>query len=482
MTKNHHDRLNPGSAEGPDCAQTLQRGLSSRHIQLISIGGAIGTGLFMGSGKTIALSGTSIVITYLIVGFFMFMVMRAMGELLLTRLDYRSFADFVSEYLGPKASFFLGWSYWLSWVVTCIADVVVCGGYVQYWLPEVSPWLPALLTLGLLCLFNMLSVKMFGEAEFWFAMIKVVAIVALIVTGAWMVFHGWTSPDGVTASVRNVTDPAIFMPHGIFGFFAGFQIAIFSCTGIELLGTLSAETKNPEKVLPKAINVIPARIIIFYVFSMLTIIAVSSWSHISPDSSPFVMLFDQAGLPAAAAVINFVVLTSAMSSANSGVYSSTRMLYSLSMEKHAHVQFRILSRNTAIPIRSLLFSCFCMVVGTLLLILVPNVMTLFTIVSTVAAILVVYSWGTILAAYLVYRNKRPDLHAGSNFKMPGGVAMAWLTLAFFAFTLVLMVFDRDTLIALCSMPLWFIALGLIWRFRVRDSLAREGYVFSAGAE
>ncbi|HFD0315619.1 amino acid permease [Serratia marcescens] len=483
MTKNHCDRLSPGSAEGPHCAQTLQRGLSARHIQLISIGGAIGTGLFMGAGKTLALSGTSIVLTYAIVGFFMFMVMRAMGELLLTRLDYRSFADFVSEYLGPRASFFLGWSYWLSWVVTCIADVVVCGGYVQYWLPDVSPWLPALLTLGFLCLFNMLSVKMFGEAEFWFAMIKVVAIVALIATGAWMVFSGWTSPDGVTASLHNITDPAIFMPHGIFGFFAGFQIAIFSCTGIELLGTMSAETKNPEKVLPKAINAIPARIIVFYVCSMLTIIAVTSWSHISPDSSPFVMLFDRAGLPAAAAVINFVVLTSAMSSANSGVYSSTRMLYSLSMEKHAHGQFRILSRTTAIPIRSLLFSCFCMVAGTLLLVLVPNVMTLFTIVSTVAAILVVYSWGMILVAYLVYRQKRPDLHAASHFKMPGGVAMAWLTLAFFAFTLVLMVFDSDTLIALCSMPLWFTTLGLIWRYRVRDSVARESYVFyRRGAE
>lgn len=281
MTKSKQHRLKASSTEGPDCAQTLQRGLSERHIQLISIGGAIGTGLFMGSGKTIALSGTSIVLTYVIVGFFMFMVMRAMGELLLTKLDYRSFADFVSEYLGPKASFFLGWSYWLSWVVTCIADVVVCGGYIQYWYPEVSPWLPALLTLGLLCLFNMLSVKMFGEAEFWFAIIKVIAIIALIVTGAWMVFIGWTSPDGVKASVNNITDPAIFMPHGILGFFAGFQIAIFSCTGIELLGTMSAETKDPHKVLPKAINVIPVRIIIFYVFSMLAIIAVTSWSHIS---------------------------------------------------------------------------------------------------------------------------------------------------------------------------------------------------------
>ncbi|BCQ36896.1 MULTISPECIES: amino acid permease [Erwinia] len=450
-----------------DTQQNLHRGLSSRHIQLISLGGAIGTGLFMGAGKTIAVSGTSILITYVVVGFFMYMVMRAMGELLLTRLDYRSFADFVSDYLGPKASFFLGWSYWLSWVVTCIADVVVCGGYMQFWLPELSPWIPALLTLGLLCLFNLLSVKMFGEAEFWFAIIKVIAIIALIVTGIWMIGSGWTSPDGVTASLHNLSDPAVFMPHGIVGFFAGFQIAIFSYTGIELLGTMSAETKSPEKVLPKAIRAIPLRIIIFYVLSMVVIIAVTSWQHISPDTSPFVTLFAKAGLPAAAAVINFVALTSAMSSANSGVYSSTRMLYGLSVEQHAHWQFRILSRTTRIPVRSLMFSCFCMLSGTLLLFLVPNVMTLFTVVSTLAAILVIYTWGMILVAYLVYRKRCPELHQQSTFKMPAGVLMSWITLLFFLFSLVVMVFDRDTLMALCAMPLWFILLAWVWRVKQR---------------
>lgn len=450
-----------------DAQQHLHRGLSSRHIQLISLGGAIGTGLFMGAGKTIAVSGTSILITYIVVGFFMYMVMRAMGEVLLTKLDYRSFADFVSDYLGPKASFFLGWSYWLSWVVTCIADVVVCGGYVQYWLPELSPWIPALFTLGLLCLFNLLSVKMFGEAEFWFAIIKVIAIVALIVTGIWMVATGWTSPDGVTASLHNLSDPAVFMPHGIVGFFAGFQIAIFSYTGIELLGTMSAETKSPQTVLPKAIKAIPLRIIIFYVLSMVVIIAVTSWQHISPETSPFVTLFAKAGLPAAAAVINFVALTSAMSSANSGVYSSTRMLYGLSVEQHAHWQFRILSRTTRIPVRSLMFSCFCMLSGTLLLFLVPNVMTLFTVVSTLAAILVIYSWGMILVAYLVYRKRCPQLHQRSTFKMPAGIVMSWLTLLFFLFSLVVMVFDPDTLSALCAMPLWFILLAWFWRVKLR---------------
>ncbi|MBK0032842.1 amino acid permease [Erwinia sp. S43] len=452
-----------------DAQQNLHRGLSSRHIQLIALGGAIGTGLFMGAGKTIAVSGTSILITYVVVGFFMYMTMRAMGELLLTRLDYRSFADFVADYLGPKASFYLGWSYWLSWVVTCIADVVVCGGYVQYWLPELSPWIPALSTLALLCLLNLLSVKMFGEAEFWFAIIKVIAIVALIVTGGWMIASGWTSPDGVQASLSNVTNPQVFMPHGIVGFFAGFQIAIFSYTGIELLGTMSAETRSPERVLPKAIKAIPMRIIIFYVLSMVVIIAVTSWQHIAPDTSPFVTLFDKAGLPAAAAIINFVALTSAMSSANSGVYSSTRMLYGLSVDDHAHWQFRILSRTTSIPVHSLLFTCFCMLIGTLLLFLVPNVMTLFTVVSTLAAILVIYSWAMILIAYLVYRKRRPDLHQRSTFKMPAGIAMSWLTLLFFLFSLVVMVFDADTLTALCTMPLWFILLEWVWRVKQRKA-------------
>ncbi|AGB81365.1 gamma-aminobutyrate permease-like transporter [Serratia sp. FGI94] len=445
--------------------QKLTRGLGERHIQMIALGGAIGTGLFMGAGRNIAISGTSILIIYVLVGFFTYMVMRAMGEVLLSKLDYRSFADFVGDYLGPRASFFLGWTYWLSWVVTCIADVVVCGSYMQYWFPEMSAWIPALFTLGLLCLFNLLSVKMFGEAEFWFALIKVVTIIALILTGGWMIASGWTSPDGVRASLSHITDPQVFMPHGISGFLAGFQIAIFSCTGIELLGTMTAETKDPQKILPRAINSLPLRIIIFYLLSMIVIIGVTSWSGISPDSSPFVTLFDKAGLPAAAAMINFVALTSAMSSANSGVYSSTRMLYGLSVEKHAHWQFRILSRTTRIPVRSLMFSCFCMLSGTLLLFLVPNVMTLFTIVSTLAAIMVVYSWMMILLAYLAYRKQSPELHERSIFKMPAGVLMSRLTLLFFAFTIFIMLFDPDTRKALIATPVWFIMLWVFWRIK-----------------
>ncbi|MDX7991803.1 amino acid permease [Xenorhabdus littoralis] len=446
-------------------AQKLHRGLGQRHVQLIAIGGAIGTGLFMGTGKTIAVSGTSIILTYLLIGFFAFMIMRAMGELLLTKLDYRTFADFVADYLGDKASYFLGWTYWMSWIVSCIADVVVCGGYIQYWFPDSYLWFTALFILGLMCLCNFFSVRLFGETEFWFAMIKVVAIVALIIVGIGMVFVGWTSPNGVTASVRHLTEPEVFLPNGVFGFFAGFQIAIFSFTGIELVGTVTAETKEPEKILPKAINTIPIRIIIFYVLSMMCIIAVTSWPHISPEASPFVTLFALAGLPAAAAIINFVALTSAMSSANSGLYACTRMLYGLSTEKLAHHKFSQLSKSSAVPVASLIFSVICMVSGVFLLFIIPDVMKLFTIVSTVAAIMVIYSWCMILLAYLAYRKKRPDLHKVSIYKMPMGIPMTWCTLVFFAFTVVIMIFDYDTRIALYGTPLWFVILEVLWRMR-----------------
>lgn len=283
MTEHQHQASPAAGGEG---ASQLKRGLSARHIQMIALGGAIGTGLFMGAGRNIAVAGTSILVIYVLVGFFTYMVMRAMGELLLTRHDYRSFADFVGEYLGPQASFYLGWTYWLSWVVTCIADVVVCGSYMQYWFPELSAWMPALSMLAILFLLNLLSVKMFGEAEFWFALIKVITIIALIGTGGWMIATGWTSPDGVTASLSHLTDPTAFMPHGITGFFAGFQIAIFSFTGIELLGTMTAETRDPQRILPKAINALPLRIIIFYLLSMVVIIAVASWPGVSAETSP----------------------------------------------------------------------------------------------------------------------------------------------------------------------------------------------------
>ncbi|MEG3133110.1 amino acid permease [Rouxiella sp. T17] len=448
----------------PSDTRDLKKQLDNRHIQLIAIGGAIGTGLFMGSGKTISLSGVSIIFTYSIIGFFLFFVMRALGELLLSNPQYNTFADFTGEYLGPWASFAIGWTYWLSWVVACVGDVVVIGGYMQFWYPELSLWIPAFGALFLLLFLNVLSVKLFGEMEFWFAIIKVVAIIALIAAGCWMSFTGYTSPDGVKASFKNLTENGTLFPNGLPGFFAGFQIALFSFVGIELIGVTAAETKNPEKTLPKAINSIPIRVLLFYVLSMACIISVSSLHHISADKSPFVALFTLAGLPAAAAIINFVVLTSALSSANSGVFSTSRMLFGLAKNNDAPKSLKKLSSSN-IPLRGILLSGFCMFCGATILFIMPGVMSAFTLLSTMSAILLICIWSMIIVSWLVYRKTRPDLHRRSTYKMPYGKFMSYSCLIFFMFMLVVLSFKSDTRMGLLISPIWFVGLAIAYRRR-----------------
>ena len=437
----------------------LRRSLSNRHLQLIAIGGAIGTGLFMGSGKTISLAGPSIVLVYLIIGAMLFFVMRAMGELLLSNLEYKSFIDFSTDLLGPWAGFFCGWTYWFCWIITAIADVIAIAAYAQFWFPELAPWIPALLCVILLLSLNLVTVKLFGEMEFWFALIKIIAICALIITGFGLVAWGFTSPSGHQASFANLYNDGGMFPMGMAGFFAGFQIAVFAFGGIELGGTTAAETADPERNLPKAINSIPVRIIVFYVLALIAIMAVTPWREVVPGKSPFVELFVLAGIPAAASLINFVVLTSATSSANSGIFSTSRMMYGLAEERHAPGFFARLSR-AAVPARGLVFSCICLLLGTMLIYLIPNLVTAFTLVTTLAAVLFMFVWSLILCSYIVYRRRRPQLHVASKFKMPGGVFMCGVCLAFFGFVLVLLTLQPDTLYALAISPLWFLLLGL----------------------
>ena len=452
-TQNQHEPINqPGDTK-------LKRNLTNRHIQLIAIGGAIGTGLFMGSGKTISLAGPSIIFVYMIIGFVLFFVMRAMGELLLSNLQYRSFTDFASDLLGPWAGYFTGWTYWFCWVVTGTADVIAISEYAQFWWPQLAAWVPAILCVLLLLTLNLLTVKLFGEIEFWFAMIKIVAICALILVGIVLVLTSFISPSGAQASVSNLWAHGGMFPNGVFGFFAGFQIAVFAFVGIELVGTTAAETKDPETTLPRAINSIPFRIIFFYVFALIAIMMVTPWTQIAPDKSPFVAMFVLVGLPAAAGVVNFVVLTSAASSANGGIYSTSRMLYNLSTFGVAPKAFGRLSQNS-VPANGLLFSCLCLLLGSALLFVMPNIMAAFTVVTTVSATLFMFVWTIILVSYLVFCRKRPQLHAASRFKMPGGPLMAYVALAFFGFVVVLLVLEADTRKALLVTPFWFVILGI----------------------
>ena len=447
----------------------LQRSLSNRHIQLIAIGGAIGTGLFMGSGKTISLAGPSIIFVYMIIGFMLFFVMRAMGELLLSNLKYKSFIDFSADLLGPMAGYFMGWTYWFCWIVTGIADVIAISGYTQFWFPDVPLWMPAVGCVALLLSLNLITVKMFGELEFWFAMIKIVAICALVCTGLYMVVTAYQSPAGHAATLSNLWNDGGMFPHGLMGFFAGFQIAVFAFVGIELAGTTAAETKDPERNLPRAINSIPLRIIMFYVFALMAILAVTPWRDVVADKSPFVELFMLAGLPAATGIINFVVLTSAASSANSGVFSTSRMLYGLALEGDAPQTFKHLSQR-AVPSNGLIFSCICLLAGALVIYLIPNLMHAFTLITTVSATLFMFVWSMILLSYLAYRKQRAHLHQASRYKMPGGKVMVWVCLAFFAFILVLLALEDDTRQALYVVPGWFLLLGLAYRSIVRNKL------------
>lgn len=455
--------------------EKLHRGLSNRHIQLMSIGGAIGTGLFMGAGKTIAVSGTSIILTYAIIGFFLFFMMRAMGEILLSNLNFRSFSDFCSHYLGPWAGYFISWSYWLTWVVVAIADCTVIGGYLRFWYPDLPSWIPALAVLATLFTLNLVAVRLFGEMEFWFALIKVLAIGSLIVTGIILISIQFVSPTGVQASLSHLVDKGSVLPFGMAGFFAGFQIAIFSFGGIELIGTTAAETRNPERNLPRAINAVPLRVLFFYVLALGCIISVSSWAEIAADKSPFVQLFVLAGLPAAAGIINLVVITSAMSAANSGVFATSRMLFGIAAMGQGSKFFHKLS-TSSVPVCGLVFSCLCMLAGLSILFIVPEVMTAFTVLTTISAILYLFVWSMILIAYLKYRQCRPDLHMNSKFKMPGGIFMAWASLAFFAFMIYLLALEPDTARAMSVMPLWFIALAIFYRIRVRKQIAVTGNV------
>lgn len=440
----------------------LQRSLSNRHLQLIAIGGAIGTGLFMGSGKTISLAGPSILVIYMIIGFMVFLVMRALGELLLSNLQYKSFIDFATDLIGPWAGYFVGWTYWLCWITIGIADLSAIIYYLQFFnngLPF-TPGEGVLISIASIVFImglNLATVKLFGEMEFWFALIKIIAIIVLIGVGLWMIFTGFTNDAGTVASFAHIWDHGGLFPTGTMGFLAGFQIAIFAFVGVELVGTTAAETKDPERNLPKAVNSIPIRIIIFYVLALIIVMSVTPWDQINPNVSPFVNLFSQAGIAAAAIIMNLVVLSSVMSSMNSGVFSTSRMLFGLSREEQAPKAFGRLN-SRAVPANALYFSAICLLLGAALQYFVPNTVEAFTLATTLSTILFICVWLIIIWSYMIYYRTRPELHAKSIFKLPGGLVTCWIVIIFFVGMIGVLSLEDDTRRALMVSPVWFILL------------------------
>lgn len=448
--------------------QELERSLKNRHVQLISIGGAIGTGLFLGSGKSIQLAGPSILFAYMITGCICFFIMRALGELLLSNTNKHSFLDFVAEYLGKKWAFLTGWTYWFCWISIAMADLTATGLYLQYWFPQLPQWLPEIIALALLLGLNLIAVSLFGELEFWFALIKVLAIVALIAVGIYMIVTHYQTSAGAV-QISNVWSHGGWFPKGASGFLLSFQMVTFAFAGIELVGLVAGETKNPEKVLPDAINNIPIRIILFYLGSLFVIMAIYPWNSLHADSSPFVEVFTDIGITIAATIINVVVLSAAMSACNSAIYSTGRMLRSLSQEGSAPAPFKKLSRHQ-VPANALLFSALIIFIAVLMNFFVPS--EVFTIVTSVATTCFLFIWGILTYTHLKYRRSMlgKQQHA---FKMPFYPFSNFLIFAFLLFVGVVLLWSPDTRLAALFTPLWFVILRGIYYLKYERGVTKN---------
>lgn len=441
--------------------EELERSLKNRHVQLISIGGAIGTGLFLGAGKTIHLAGPSILIAYAITGTICFLIMRSLGELMLSNVEHHSFLDFVADYLGKKVAFVTGWTYWFCWISIAMADLTATGMYVRFWAPDIPQWLPELIALCILLGLNLIAVGLFGELEFWFALIKVVAIIALIIIGGFMIITGFKTSAG-HVSISNLWSHGGFFPQGAKGFVLSFQMVTFAFAGIELVGLIGGETKDPEKVLPQAINNIPIRIILFYLGSLFVIMSIYPWNSLSADKSPFVQVFSEIGVVAAASVVNLVVLSSAMSACNSAIYSTGRMLRSLAQEGSAPNRFKKLTKHK-VPGHALVFSTLIIFVAVIMNFFMPS--HVFTLISTISTICFIYIWSVLVYTHKKYRETNPELASKNVFKMPLYPITSYIVWAFMAFIVVVLLMAEDTREALFFTPIWFIALLVIYHFK-----------------
>lgn len=433
----------------------LKRGLSNRHMQLIALGGSIGVGLFYGSSSTIQLAGPAVLLAYLIGGLVIFTIMRALGEMAVAEPVSGSFSKYADKYVGKFAGFLTGWTYWFMWIVVGMAELTVVGVYINYWFPDIPQWVTALVVLVVMTLVNLANVKMYGEFEFWFAMIKVVAIVAMIIVGLCIIIFG-VGNNGEPMGLSNLWEHGGFMPNGLEGLLMCFVLVMFSFGGVELVGITAGEAKNPSKSVPKAINNIVWRILIFYIGALGVMMAIYPWDEVGSSGSPFVQIFDAIGIPAAAHIINFVVITAAVSAFNSGLYGSGRMLYNLALQNQGSKVFKKVSKNGT-PVRGILFSSAMLLIAVVLNYVVPE--QVFTYISAVATVAVVTSWTIILITQIKFRKaKSKEEVAALKFKMPWHPISSYIALAFLLMVVVLMAFIPGMRVALFVAPIWFLIL------------------------
>nr|WP_241778011.1 amino acid permease [Streptomyces sp. CT34] len=428
-----------------------RKSLTSRHINMIAIGGAIGTGLFLGAGGRLADAGPSLAVAYALCGFFAFLVVRALGELVLHRPSSGAFVSYAREFLGEKGAFVAGWMYFLNWATTGIADITAVATYTHYWsmFSDIPQWVIALIALGVVLTVNLISVKIFGELEFWFAIIKVGALVVFMLIGIFLLVTQHPV-DGHHPGPALISDHGGIFPTGTLAMLLVIQGVVFAYASVELVGVTAGETAEPEKVMPRAINSIMWRVALFYVGSVVLLSMLLPWNAYSAGQSPFVTVLSHVGVPAAGGVMNLVVLTAAMSSLNSGLYSTGRILRSMAMSGSAPRFTGVMSRNQ-VPYGGILLTSGVCVLGVGLNYLVPS--KAFEIVLNFAAIGILSTWAMIMICHLLFwRKARAGLLSRPGYRLPGSPWTELVTLAFLALVLVLMYADggagRATILSL----------------------------------
>ena len=452
MSKKHHP--------SQETENGMVRGLQNRHVQLIAIAGTIGTGLFLGAGRSLSLTGPSIILVYMLTGAFMYLMMRAIGEMLYMDPDQHTFINFITKYLGKGWGYFSGWSYWVSLVFLGMAEITAVSNYVQLWFPNWPAWQIQIIFLALLSCVNLIAVKVFGEVEFWFGMIKIVTILALIATGIFMVTTNFETPAG-HASLTNITNGFQMFPNGWVKFVMAFQMVFFAYQAIEFVGITTSETANPRQVLPKAIKEIPIRIVIFYVGALLAIMAIFPWQQLPVNKSPFVTVFQMVGIKWAAGLINFVVLTAAASSLNSTLYSTGRHLYQIAKETPNSKVMNRLELNSlsrmGIPSRAIIFSAIVVAVSAFINIL-PGVSDAFALITASSSGVYIAIYILTMLAHLKYRKSKEFMPDG--FVMPAYKVLNPLTIVFFLFVFVCLFLQESTYIGAIGATIWIILFGI----------------------
>ncbi|MEE3892188.1 amino acid permease [Priestia megaterium] len=434
----------------------LKRGLESRHIQMIALGGTIGVGLFMGSASTIQWTGPSVLLAYAICGMFIFFIMRAMGEMLYMEPSTGSFATFGHKYIHPLAGYMAAWSNWFQFVIVGMSEIIAVGAYMHYWFPHLPAWVPGIIAMLILGTANLVSVKSFGEFEFWFAMIKIVTIILMIIAGLGLIFFGFGN-GGDAIGLSNLWAHGGFFAGGWSGFFFALSLVIAAYQGVELIGITAGEAKDPKKTLRNAIQSIIWRILIFYIGAIFVIVTVYPWNELDSLGSPFVSTFAKVGVTAAAGIINFVVITAAMSGCNSGIFSAGRMLYTLGVNGQAPKFFTKISRN-GVPIYSTLAVMIGLVIGVVLnYIAPPNV---FVYVYSASVLPGMIPWFIILISQIRFRKAKGAEMDSHPFKMPFAPVTNYVTIAFLLMVLVGMWFNNETRISLI-VGIIFLALVVV---------------------